>query len=277
MWGGGAQRPADERYSSSDAPYRFDSGGAHRQPLGSYNRVDDAELTTTGDDHYSQIVGLRDRLARAARSDRPRCLDVAEGKNKSSPGAIMQDANTQTDPVAFATVSSAVGPSLSHNSVATGVWSAEDESAQVEALRTISMLVDTSQARAGERATDLEAQLRAERASSQELETHCAHERSRKEAAQQQILCLEYELDGKEAALQVAERTLERRDSDLQQAQLQLRSLQECNSNMAASYASGSGTDDARLASLKGQLELKDQHIARLLNVLSQHRKFNMD
>merc|ERR1712039_266235 len=85
------------------------------------------------------------------------------------------------------------------------------------------------------------------------------------------------ELDGKEAALQVAERTLERREADLQQAQMQLRSFQEGTSQISTPTG---GSDDARFRALRAQLlererqlELKDQHISRLLNVLRQHRQ----
>merc|ERR1711879_606227 len=97
------------------------------------------------------------------------------------------------------------------------------------------------------------------------------------EAAQQQVLCLEYELDGKEAALQVAERALERRDADLQQAQLQLRALQE-GTPLQPMGTSSLGEEvrvnalQSQLLERERQLELKDQHISRLLNVLRQHR-----
>merc|ERR1712151_878991 len=112
---------------------------------------------------------------------------------------------------------------------AKAAWSAEDEAAQNEAIRTIQLLKESGgqNRRATEgRMQDLEAELRAEQAGRQECETQAAHERSRKEAAQQQVLCLEYELDGKEAALQVAERALERRDKDLQLAQQQVHQAQ---------------------------------------------------
>merc|ERR1712113_162795 len=172
------------------------------------------------------------------------------------------------------------GPSpVATTSAARAAWSQDDEAAQNEAIRTIQMLKDgggqSSKAKDG-MISELEAQIHAEKASVQELEMQVAHERSRKDAAQQQVLCLEYELDGKEAALQVAERTLERREADLQVAQMQLRVVQE--------GASSGVSDDARFKAMRSQLmererqlELKDQHISRLLNVLRQHRSIFVD
>jgi len=127
------------------------------------------------------------------------------------------------------------------------------------------------------RATEIEEELRAERAARQELDGQVSHERSRKEAAQQQVLCLEYELDGKEAALQVAERALDRRDAELQQVQLQVRLRQE-------GAAGTTNSDEIRVKALRQQLaererqlDLKDQHISRLLSVLRQHRSIFVD
>lgn len=221
------------------------------------------------------VVGLRDRLLREARSERQRCLEVAEAADRRrSELRGASNASVQTDPVVFYD-DNAAGVA---GSKATAHWSNADEQAQAEALRTIQMLADRGHtSRSVEsRIAQLEEEIRAERASCQELDAQANHERSRKEAAQQQVLCLEYELDGKEAALQVAERALERRDADLQAAQQQLRALQE-----SAQFASASSSfgDEARFKAMRAQLlererqlELKDQHISRLLNVLRQHR-----
>lgn len=241
----------------------------------------------------TSVTGLRDRLLREARSERARCLEVAEAaERRRAELRGVSHAATQTDPVVIADSSNhsssipttvvgapAADPSPSSGTGAIPGWSQHDEAAQAEALRTIQMLGQRgSQSRFTEsRVGELEAELRAERAGRQELDAQVAHERSRKEAAQQQVLCLEYELDGKEAALQVAERALERRDADLQQAQQQLRALQE--GAVAHSMLVTSNSEEARVKALKSQLmererqlELKDQHISRLLNVLRQHR-----
>jgi len=236
----------------------------------------------------TSVTGLRDRLLREARSERARCLEVAEAaERRRAELRGVCHAATQTDPVAFADCShhsssvptTDVGAPAAPGTGAIAAWSQHDEAAQAEALRAIQMLGQRgSQSRFTEsRAGELEAELRAERAGRQELDAQVTHERSRKEAAQQQVLCLEYELDGKEAALQVAERALERRDADLQHAQLQLRALQEGAAAQSTLLASNS--EEARVKALKShlvererQLELKDQHISRLLNVLRQHR-----
>lgn len=117
----------------------------------------------------------------------------------------------------------------------------------------------------------------AERFFRQELEHQLSDERHRREAAQQQVLCLEYELDGKEAALQVAERALEHKNAELQQAVMQSRFSIEGLSR-AGSLSVYPGEDHrlktlrSELAERERQLELKDQHISRLLNVLKQHK-----
>ncbi|CAE8710929.1 unnamed protein product, partial [Polarella glacialis] len=230
------------------------------------------------------VIGLRDNLLQAARKERQICLDREE-KRRSVELRASRDASTQTDPVSLASErrpSALLSTGMLDMTVSTGSsqlgWSRADEEAQSEAVRTIQLLAQRGSSSRGTegRVAELEAQLQAERSARQERETQQAHERSRKEAAQQQVLCLEYELDGKEAALQVAERTLERRDADLQQAQLQLR-VMEGGLNTVASVAATS--EDPRLKMLRSQLgererqlELKDQHIERLLNVLKQHR-----
>merc|ERR1712151_261329 len=145
---------------------------------------------------------------------------------------------------------------------AKAAWSAEDEAAQNEAIRTIQLLKESGgqNRRATEgRMQDLEAELRAEQAGRQECETQAAHERSRKEAAQQQVLCLEYELDGKEAALSVAERALERRDADLQQAQLHIRALQD--GAMALPTSGGVSNDEPRIRALRAQLVERERQL----------------
>jgi len=221
------------------------------------------------------VAGLRDKLLREARSERARCLEVAEAAERRRAelcGAC--SIGTQTDPVSFASEGVVGGASTPVTDGAFQPWNSADDAAQAEALLTIKLLgqhgnhsrVSDSQA------SEIEAELLVERAARQELDGQVSHERSRKEAAQQQVLCLEYELDGKEAALQVAERALDRRDAELQQAQWQVRLLQE-------GAAGNNNGEEIRVKALKQQLaererqlELKDQHISRLLNVLRQHR-----
>jgi len=227
----------------------------------------------------SSVSGLRDKLLREARSERARCLEVAEAaerRRNELRGAC--SVATQTDPVRIIPEgSSAALPTLSVGapsafSDGTQSWNTEDDAAQAEALRTIQLLKQRGSRLNESRATEIETEVRAERAARQELEGQVSHERSRKEAAQQQVLCLEYELDGKEAALQVAENALQRRDAELQQAQLQVRLRQEGAAGTTSSEEIRIKALRQQLAERDRQLELKDQHISRLLNVLRQHR-----
>jgi len=230
--------------------------------------------------HNPSVSGLRDKLLREARSERARCLEVAEAAERRR--AELRGAcsvATQTDPVAFAEdgasaalPTQSVGAPTSLREGTVQQWNPEDDAAQAEALRTIQLLGQRGLRLNESRATEIEAELRAERAARQELDGQVSHERSRKEAAQQQVLCLEYELDGKEAALQVAERALERRDAELQQAQLQVRLRQEGAAGTTTSEEIRVKALRHQLAERERQLELKDQHISRLLNVLRQHR-----
>lgn len=279
--------PAGDRRSS------FDRMGPSGAPggLSSAFPEDDANsvfASSISDSQRPSVIGLRDRLLREARNERERCLEVAQAaERKRSEFRASCHVATQTEPVVVLDGGGAAGLGAGcyppHGPLQHVVgWSAADSAAQAEALRTIALLGERgNQGRLSEgRIGELEAELRAERASRQELDVQLSHERGRKDAAQQQVLCLEYELDGKEAALQVAERTLERRDADLQQAQLQLRALQERGPSVAFSPGPGVAYgEDARCKALRAQLlerehqlELKDQHISRLLNVLRQHR-----
>jgi len=231
------------------------------------------------------VAGLRDKLLRDARSERTRCLEVAEAaeRRRAELSGVCSVA-TQTDPVVVApegpSGSSAalptlsVGASMALTNSTSQPWSSSDDAAQAEALRTIQLLGQRGDhGRVSEsRATEIEAELRAERAARQELDGQMSHERSRKEAAQQQVLCLEYELDGKEAALQVAEGALECRDAELQKAQWQVRLLQKGAAGTTNSEEIRASALRQQLADRERQLELKDQHISRLLNVLRQHR-----
>lgn len=253
-------------------------------------------------DQRSSVIGLRDRLLKEARSERQRCLENAEAAERRKcevRGAC--EASTQTDPVVISDFgnpsASASIPTVSvladklgltggRGAVGSGLsatWTLADEEAQAEALRTIQTLgqIGAMASRQTEaQRHEAQDELRAERANRQELAAQASHERSRKEAAQQQVLCLEYELDGKEAALQVAERALERRDADLQQSQEQLRSLQVSQGSAGRLDGPGAqGPEDQRCRSYRvqlqekeRQLEMKDQHISRLLAVLRQHR-----
>lgn len=152
-------------------------------------------------------------------------------------------------------VLSARGSPTSRPLVSPGAgWSQEDERLQQEAIRTIEIL-----------------RCRAEKVqdSSTTSRKEMAPEWSWKEAAKQQVMCLEYELDGKEAALQLAEKHLEQRDAELQEVHQQLELLRA---------GDAAAEDAARIRSLRieleekeRQLELKDTHIQQLMTILNQH------
>lgn len=162
-------------------------------------------------------------------------------------------------PAATIPVVSARGSPSSRPLVSPGAgWSQEDERLQQEAIRTIEIL-----------------RCRAEKAQAASEDTsrtgrkEMAPEWSWKEAAKQQVMCLEYELDGKEAALQLAEKHLEQRDAELQEVHQQLELLRA---------GDAAAEDAARIRSLRieleekdRQLELKDTHIQQLMAILNQH------
>lgn len=179
----------------------------------------------------------------------------------------------------------APGGSPSHASMANtptsrpAGWNNQDDEEQAEALRTIQMLGQRSNQASDERVGKLDDQLRRLRLEVEAAQGQFATERSQKDAAQQQVLCLEYELDGKESSLQVAERNLEKRDQDLQLAQGELRSVKDAQAIRGIAAGTTVATEEARVKVMRQQLlererqlELKDQHISRLLSVLRQHR-----
>lgn len=154
------------------------------------------------------------------------------------------------------------------------VWTGKDDNAQAEALAMLKLMGErTSQSQQAEdRVAMLEQELRAERTARRTLAAQLSAEQGKKDAAQQQVLCLEYELDGKEAALAVAEMALEKRDSELQQTHVQLRQAHD-RIPVRRSVAQCSQPPDetrfrAQLLDRERQLELKEQHLARLAGVL---------
>jgi predicted RNase H-like nuclease (RuvC/YqgF family) len=152
-------------------------------------------------------------------------------------------------------------------------WNAQDDIDQDDALKALQFLGEQIG-----RSSELEAKL-AEASSHQEqgdglihlqiqlasLKESLAKEREQKESMQHQMMCLEQELDAKEATINDLERDLERKDEELSQVRRgQKRAI---------------GCDDSRVKALEHQLhdrqqqlEAKDGHITRLLNVLRQHR-----
>jgi len=163
------------------------------------------------------VAGLRDRLLREARQERIRCLQVARASERwraddagpaSPTAATTSDTAIQTDPVLIDGPSSG-GPV---DASMADVWSQNDEDNQREGIRMIQSLSqkcnDTSSS--DRRITELEEMLSNERKGRLDLEASVAKEKNATAALQEQVLCLEQELDGKENTLQASERALER-------------------------------------------------------------------
>eukprot|EP00931_Biecheleriopsis_adriatica_P108280 TRINITY_DN82603_c0_g1_i1.p1 TRINITY_DN82603_c0_g1~~TRINITY_DN82603_c0_g1_i1.p1 ORF type:complete len:323 (+),score=77.46 TRINITY_DN82603_c0_g1_i1:91-1059(+) len=266
---GDAMSSISELWQAHTASYNSQMSGA----------MDMSRRSSTTD--RPSVIGLREKLLREAREERKRYLDLEETRRKATlitEGRSVANAETQTDPVAFASSAASTKAALGTSALVTGnpsTWSSADEEAQAEALRTIEMLRQrssknkSSEMNAQSRASELERELESEKAARQELETKMAQERNWRVAAQQQVMCLEYELDGKEAALQVAERQLEKRGADLDQAQRVLD---------MTTQATAPGSEDFDLRSMRTQLEernrqleLKESHIQHLLSLLNKH------
>jgi hypothetical protein len=262
---------------------------AQRSPLVvASGSEDDAMSSVSGrqaDSRRPSVIGLRDKLLREARNERQRCLEIAEAaEQRRTELRGCCSVAMQTEPVFLldAPVDSAAPGALLGGKPC---WSKSDDEAQAEALRNIQMLgARGHHSRHAEgRLAQLEEELRVERVARQELEVHLSNEQTRTKQAQEQVLCLEYELDGKEAALQVAEKALERRDRDLAQAQFQARCAQD--SYHEPMYAGSLDTTyelEAENRNLRSMLqecdqtiEQKDQHINRLLSALRQQNRNN--
>eukprot|EP00929_Paragymnodinium_shiwhaense_P064529 TRINITY_DN32314_c0_g1_i1.p1 TRINITY_DN32314_c0_g1~~TRINITY_DN32314_c0_g1_i1.p1 ORF type:complete len:345 (-),score=104.64 TRINITY_DN32314_c0_g1_i1:166-1200(-) len=203
------------------------------------------------------VISLRDRLLREARSERQRCLEVAEAAERRRAelsGASCDQADGGGDAAAVAERSVSKGtsnvPGLSPTlpGEAGNGWSEADDKAQAEALRTIQLLSEAGSvnrqatSRLEVREGELRVELELERSKRQDAEKALAAERKSREAAQKQVLCLEDELDSKEASLQAAERKLEASERQFQQAQAQLRALQNASGSVGAGF-----TGDYRL------------------------------
>mmetsp|Transcript_87509 Transcript_87509/g.245745 ORF Transcript_87509/g.245745 Transcript_87509/m.245745 type:complete len:312 (-) Transcript_87509:128-1063(-) len=224
------------------------------------------------------VSGLRDRLVQEARNERQRVLEAADAaEHRRAELRGICSVSSQTDPI-FVMGGPGDLPDVSSPAIRS-VWSAADEAEHQEALRTIQLLsACSSHSQAAEcEVAQLEERLQAVRVARAKAEVALNYERSRKEAAQQQVMCLENELDSKEVALQVAERALENRDADLQQVGAE---LQQLHSGLVRGFApattmvAGAHLERLRaeVADRERQIHQKDEHIARLTQLLRQPR-----
>jgi len=206
---------------SLDITYGSDSGSAPWNTRDGLLQTQDGlrglSQTTSTAAAEPSVAGLRDRLLREARQERIRCLQVARASERwraddagtaSPTPATTSDAALQTDPVLINSAGSG-GPV---DASMADVWSQNDEDNQREAIRMIQNLsqkvCDTSSS--DRRIAELEEMLNKEKRSRSDLEASVTKEKEAKAALQEQVLCLEQELDGKENTLQASERAMER-------------------------------------------------------------------
>lgn len=157
-------------------------------------------------------------------------------------------------------------------------WSQADEDAQAEAIRTIRML------QARDSAASCRGGLGRED-SVEELRKELELERCLRLAAQDQVRCLEFELDNKESAIQVLQTTLEKREQDLQRAQLEVRQFLWQHQDKTASSPTRSGACDyervralrEQVLELEYQVQIKDMQIERLSGSFKQRRSIQED
>jgi len=146
----------------------------------------------------------------ARTSERWRAEDGAAATTTTTTATTStSDSATQTDPVminAPASSTARVDPSLAE------VWSQSDEDSQMEAIRTIQSLSQkcTDTSASDRRIAELEELLRIERKNRQEIEAAAAQQQKTRAALQEQVLCLEQELDSKESVLQASDQALAR-------------------------------------------------------------------
>jgi DNA repair exonuclease SbcCD ATPase subunit len=227
------------------------------------------------------VSALRDRLLQQARDEHQRCLEVAEAALGSrSEKRRHWDVGTQTEtsdcvnalPRSASQYSPRVSP-LDYTGSFCPVENCQDDKEQEEAIQALLKLNENrTQSQSSQvHACQLTRQLQCERAEREKIQLQLAKEFASKEATQQQIFCLERELDAKEGALQASERRLARRDRDLKQAQLQIQVLQDACGHSPMSEDPRCRQLRSQLSEREQQLEAREQQIARLVAVLRTH------
>jgi len=144
-------------------------------------------------------------------------------------------------------------------------WTSVDAAAQAEALRTIAMIGER-RSRDGEDVKELQAKI-------QELDALVVQERYRNAAKQNQMVCLEHELEEKDAKLMMVSSELQRRESDLRKTESDLRSAQDQAGGFDIKSMQGLQEMKRLIEELKRQLKLKDEQIFQLMSVLHEQRR----
>lgn len=242
-----------------------------------------AGLLTGGERSFTRatadMVRLRDRLLHEARQERLRCLEVAKAADRWRDDLrSVSEASTQTDPIVIRADDDEAAAEAAG-------WRPEDEEAQMEAVLAIQMLGQRGATSEDQfrQASHLEGQLRSEQATISALRGRVDEEQRDREAVQQQVLCLEQEMDAKESALSVAQKAVERRDAELQQVRQDFDVLTSGRELAAPTALTAASRDDAahvralgqRVLEQDGQLEAKDRHIAQLLDELKRFATVN--
>lgn len=216
------------------------------------------------------VCGLRDRLLREAKNERLRCLEVAEAaERRRVEFRGLSHASTQTD-ITTDVVSGSFSDASPRRGVGLPVADRDEDEEQMEAIRTLAKLGELSNQSQCKEATvsELSRQIQTERQQREKFSTQLAIERSSKSATAEQVMCLENELDNREAALQAAEDALERRTEELEQALLRICVLEEAcgHSPVRESMVIESQWRLLRsqLNEKEHQLEQKDRQISRL-------------
>lgn len=224
------------------------------------------------------VCSLRDRLVQEAMQERHRCLEVAKAaERRRGEFRGLVHTSTQTDPVTFAadvsaSASNGASPSVSERGCGLPAADGDDDEEQMEAIRALVKLGELGQQSQCKeaRVSELSREVQNERQHREEAHAELAMQRSCRESTQEQVICLEKELDSRESALQAVQTALERRTAELQQALLHMRALEEGYGRSGTSGRIVLMNDECR--HLRSQLnekehlvDLKDRHIARLL------------
>mmetsp|Transcript_19323 Transcript_19323/g.54617 ORF Transcript_19323/g.54617 Transcript_19323/m.54617 type:complete len:263 (+) Transcript_19323:62-850(+) len=219
-------------------------------------------------DLHAQVGSCRDRFLREAAErrqlDSGRVGHVATQTDAAS-GAGGWHSGDQCAPP-----ESGGWPGAARRPGAAPAWSRADEEAQAEAVQAIRLL--------SHRGPGLEPRVAGLEEELLGVYAQLRDESALRVAAQEQVRCLEYELDGKEACLQAMASAFEQCNSELQQARSQLSASQAKVAEPAPST-----TDrephikliEAKVQAQEFQLQLKEQHISRLMSVLRHHHSFH--
>lgn len=240
------------------------------------------------------VSSLRDKLLWEARHERKRCLEVAEvAERRRAECRGIDQTSTETNHVTPTTAmqpmqTSTIEPFLTYPAVDatfstlrqplaltdTGVLEDEDKE-QMEAILALTKMSEVNGASLFKEAhvSQLNKQVECERQQLEKANAQLATALSRKaENTNHQVICLEEELDSKEAALQAAEDNLERRTIELEWALQRIKVLE-------GGYGCPSMNDSLQCRHLRSelvemeynaklQLDEKDRQISQLLTML---------